>query len=76
MMSDTDEWISMYEPWLRTYITRKMGNKCQMVGKQRGGGKEETRRKSWRDVMQEKEGKACVWKNITTGGKGTKVKQK
>lgn len=33
VMSDTDEGILTYRPWLRTDKTRKRGHQCRMVGK-------------------------------------------
>lgn len=57
VMSYTDEESPMYGPWLRNDRTRKKGHQCQMVGKNRRGGKKETKRTRWREVMREKEHK-------------------
>lgn len=61
---------------MRTDRSKKKGQQCRKVGKIQGGGTDEIKRKSWKEIMREKhqkKGEEREWRILRNRGMGAIV---
>lgn len=75
VMADTEEEGSMYGPWIRGERPRKRNQNCRIIGSSQGPTMTDTKRKSWKDLMREKQEKGerkAFW-HANEEGKGPRI---